>query len=237
MEVVFDHLEVALIGPGLRIEHDDGAGEQVVTDAILIGEVWRRIAARDVQQTGGRIERVRSPGRTPGDREAVRGPPGVRRFGRWIWCLRAAREISVALRYHVELPDNVAVLRVERVHAALDTLVVTAGVANENEALPRDRCRWHRLTPGGIRDGGCPQALTGLCRVRQHAAVGGAAIHAAVKPGEATVDFERAGGEILVSAPVLRAGIRIDREGIVLGRREQCAFDLHEAGLKTTLFA
>src|SRR4029077_16405696 len=67
--------------------------------------------------------------------------------------------------------------------------------------------------------------------------VGGAAIQAAVKPGEAAVDLERAGGELLVRTPVLCAGVRIDREGVVLGRCEQRVVDLHEAGLETGLFA
>src|SRR4029077_6016968 len=198
MEIVFDHLEMALIGPGLRIEHYYGVGEQIVPAAVLVREVRRWIAARDVQQSGGRIERVRGPGPTAGNRETVRGLPGVCRLGRRVGCLRATREVSLALRLHVELPDDMAVLRVERIHSALDTLVVTAGVANENEALPRYRCRRHGLTPDGIRDSGRPQTLAGLCLVRQHAAVGGAAIQAAVKPGEAAVDLERAGGELLV---------------------------------------
>src|SRR4029077_20461729 len=109
---------------------------------------------------------------------------------------------DVALRHHVELPHDVPVLRIERVHAALDTLVVAAGVADEDETLPPDRCRRHRLTLGGICNAGRPQALSGSGVVRQHAPVGGAAIPATVEPGEATVDLEHAESKFLVPPPV-----------------------------------
>src|SRR5580700_8393164 len=102
---------------------------------MLIHKVRRRVAARDVQQAGDGVEAVGSPGRAPGDREAVRVLPGARQFGPGTGCLRAAREVSIALRHHVELPDDMAVSRIKRVHTALDALVVAAGVADEDQTL------------------------------------------------------------------------------------------------------
>ena len=47
MEVVFDQLEVALIGTGLRIEHDDGVAEILAGESVLHHPL-RRIAVSAV---------------------------------------------------------------------------------------------------------------------------------------------------------------------------------------------
>jgi hypothetical protein len=81
------------------------------------------------------------------------------------------------------------------------------------------------------------QAIAGLRLVGEDATVAAAAEYAAVEPGDAAIDLEHAGFERFVRTPDFLAGVRIDREGVLLGGTEQQTVDLDEAGLEAGLLA
>ena len=93
-----------------------------------------------------------------------------------------------------ELPDDLAGLRVERVHAPLAALEVSARIADEDEAVPGNRGRRHRLAAFRVRDGRFPDSLAGLEVIGQHPPVLGAAKQHAVQVGGARLAGRRLGG-------------------------------------------
>ncbi len=78
----------------------------------------------------------------------------------------------------------------------------------------------------------CPQPLAGLEVVGQHLSVLGAAKEHAVPVGGATVDPQNARRDVLVGAPVLGAGRRIEREDVELGGADQRPVHHDQAGFE-----
>lgn len=55
MPILGHKLEVVLVSPGLGVEHDNRAGIKIASLARAGREVWRRIAAGDVQFPSDRV--------------------------------------------------------------------------------------------------------------------------------------------------------------------------------------
>ncbi len=190
--VLFHDLEVVLVVARLGVEHDDRVGEKILAFARPRGEVGGRVASRDVQQTVLDIERVRGPGPAAADGNAWRVVPGLRVERRL--AQRASHDVALRLGHEEELPDDLAGLSLERVDLALATLVVSAGIADVDEAIPCDRRRRYRLAAFRVADRRLPHLLARLEIEGQHPTVLGAAKQQAVHVGGATVGRKEAPG-------------------------------------------
>ena len=131
-----------------------------------------------------------------------------------------------------ELPDDLAGLRVERVHVPLAALEVAARIADEDEAVPGDRRRRHQLATFRVRDRRFPHSLAGLEVIGQHPPVLGAAKQHAIQVGGAAVGRQKAGRVVLARAPILGAGRRVEGENIEFGRADQSVLHHDQAGLE-----
>jgi hypothetical protein len=107
---------------------------------------------------------------------------------------RSADHVALGFGNQKELPDDLAGLRVEREHVPFPTLEVAARIADEDEAVPGNRCRRHRLAMFRVRDRRFPNSLAGLEVISQHPPVLGAAEQHAVQIGGASVGGQKGGG-------------------------------------------
>ena len=145
---------------------------------------------------------------------------------------RSADRVALDFGNEKELPDDLAGLRLEREHVALAALEVPARIADEDEAVRRDRGRRHRLAMFRVRDCRFPNSLAGLEVIGQHPPVLGAAKQHAVHVGGASVGRQKGGGIVLVRSPILGASRRVERENIELGRADQSVIHHDQTGLK-----
>ena len=133
--------------------------------------------------------------------------------------MRSAGRVARGFGHQIEFPDDLAGLCVERIHAPLHALVVSAGIADEDEAVPGDRGGRCRLAEFRVRDCRFPNSLAGFEVVSQHPPVLGAAKQQAVHVGGAAIDRQKAGGfVVLMRAPILVAIGGVERENIVFGQ-------------------
>src|SRR5262249_28665953 len=142
-------LEMVLVSAGLGVEDNDGAGEEIVALADTVVEVGRGIADRHIQEPGGRVQSGGSPVSPATDGSARNVFPGrdVERGS----ALRPANRIAFDLGHEIEFPNDPAGLGLERVNAPFSALEVAARVADEDEAVPGDRRRWHTLALCPVR--------------------------------------------------------------------------------------
>src|ERR1700722_14623885 len=130
---------MVLVSAGFGVEDNDGAGEEIVSLADAVIEVGPGIADGHIQKPRGWVQSRRSPGSPSADRSTRHVFP--RRIVERRGTLRPANSIAFDLGYEEELPHNLAGLGVERVHVPFAALEVSAGVADEDEALPGARRR------------------------------------------------------------------------------------------------
>jgi hypothetical protein len=130
------------------------------------------------------------------------------------------------------LPHDFAGLGVERVHVPFGALEVSAGVADEDEALPGDRCRGHVFALFHVCDRRLPEPLARLEVIGQHAPVVCPTEQSPVEVGRAPIGRQNVGRIFLVRAPVLAAGRGVDRENIEFGRTDERALHHDQAGLE-----
>ena len=227
-------LKLKSVVPGLCVEHDDRVGIEILALARADCEIGSRIAAGDVQQPGFWVERVRGPGSAAADRYAGRVFPG-RRVERAL-ALRSADDVALGLGNQKEFPDDLAGLRVERVHATLGALEVSARIAHEDEPVPGNRCCRHDLVQFRVRDGRFPNSLAGLEVIGEHPAVLGAAKQHAVQVGGTAIRRHNVERIVLVRSPIQRAGRRVEREDVEHGRADQCVFHHDQTGLEGAVF-
>src|SRR5262249_1799412 len=95
---------------------------------------------------------------------------------------------------------------------------VAAGIADEDNAVPGDGSRRHRLAMFRVRDGCFPHVLAGVEIVSKDPSVLGAAKQHAVRVGDAAVHWNNAGGIVLDRSPVFGACRRVQRERLGTGR-------------------
>src|SRR5271165_6116436 len=148
---------MVLVSAGLGVEDHDGAGEEIVSLAYAVVVVGRGIANGYIQEPSGRVQSRRRPGSPAADRNAGHVFPSriVERRG----ALRPANDIAIGLGHEEELPDNLAGLGVERVHVPFAALEVSAGVADEDEAVPGDRRRRYVFALFRVPDRRLPEPL------------------------------------------------------------------------------
>ena len=147
--------------------------------------------------------------------------------------MRPADRVAIGFGHQIEFPDDVAGLGVERVHAPLSALFVAPGIADEDETVPGDRRSGHGLALLWIGDRGLPAPPAGLEIIGQHSSVLGTAKQHAVQVGGTPVQRQNVRREVLVRAPILTAGRRVDRENIVFGRADERTLDHDQTGLET----
>jgi hypothetical protein len=111
-------------------------------------------------------------------------------------------------------------------------LEVSASVADEDEALPGDRCRRHVFAFFRVPDRRLPEPLAGYEVIGKHAPVLGPTEQPAVEVGGAAIGRQNVGRIFLVRAPVLGAGRGVDRENIEFGRTDERALHHDQAGLE-----
>src|SRR6185437_1871135 len=186
MPVLGHKLEVIPISSSLGIEHNDRAGIEIRTLARAGREVWRWIAAGHIKEPGLRVQSIGSPGGAAGDRRARRVLPC--RHIEWRRALWSASWVAHGFWDQIEFPDNPAGLCIERIHASLHALVVSAGIADEDQAIPGDRSGRCRFAEFRVRDRRFPNALASFEVVSEYPPVLSAAIQQAIHVGSAAVD-------------------------------------------------
>ena len=223
-------LEMVLVSAGLGIEDNDGAGEEIVPLADAVVVVGRGIADGHIQEPRSRVQGRRGPGSPAADRSAGRVFPSriVERRG----AQGPANYIALGLGHEEELPHNLAGLGVERVHVPFAALEVSAGVADEDETLPGDRCCRHIFGLFRVPDRRLPEPLASFEVIGQHAPVLCAAEQHAVEVRRAPIGRQKVGRIFLVRAPVLGAGRRVYRENIEFGCADERALDHQKTGLE-----
>ncbi len=202
-EVVMHFLEVPAVLAGRGVDRDDRRRVEVVARAVRAVVVGARVARREVDEPELRIDGGRLP-----DGAAAVLPRVVR--------LRPAVVARLAgPRYRVERPDQPAVLRVERLHAAARA-AVAAREADDHLAVVVDRRGRDRevLLPALGRD--VPERLAGRAIERDEPRVEPADEHlvaahrdAAARP--AATDRREAGVEVRGVLPEDLAAV--DRHG------------------------
>jgi len=222
------HFEVALVGPGRRVEYDHRAGVEIRAFAWAGREIGRRIPAGDIQLFPGRVQRIRRPGCAARDRchRLVR----PRRCIEWCRRLRSASWIAQLSRHQKKFPDDLACPGVERVDASLHALAVSTRVAHEDQAVPGDRRSGRRLAELCVRYGRLPQPSAGFEIVGQHSSVRATAIETTVEIGSAAIAVENPVCVVLVRSPILSTSGRIDRKDVMVCCTDQRAVHYNWAG-------
>ena len=115
---------------------------------------------------------------------------------------------------------------------AFPALEVAARIADEDQAVPGDRGRRHRLAMFRVRDSRFPHPLASLEVIGQHSPVLGAAKQHAVQVGGASVGRQKGRRIVLVRAPIFGASRRVEGENIELGCADQRVVHHDQAGLE-----
>ncbi len=224
VEATVEHLDVVEHSPSSRVQRDDAVRVEIRSLAKPRHEIRRRVPGRNIEDSLLRIEREAAPHPSARRRRRARGR-GPRSAG----CARVGDDI--------EAPHLTAGCRVESVDVSAHTDVVAAGVADEYEAVPCDRCNR------------CTLALAHTkTDIPQHAARGGIecirvnpAVHAeetAVHVSHAVVVLQEAHGLVRAhGVPDFAAGRGVDRVRARVGRHVQHAADDHRSALHRHVLA
>src|SRR5258706_11294042 len=190
------------VNAGLGIEDDNRIRKQICARPHLFEEIRARIAARDVEQPLQRIERVGGPGGTARDRNAARIPPGRARDCLHALIVWGGRSL---VRDHVGFPRDLSGLGVERIHPTAALVAIAAGIADEDEAIPRDRRRRYGFALLPVGDSLLPKLFSPRCVIGEDAAILRPAEQAPIQVSRAAVHRERP-LDVLMYAPFLLAG-------------------------------
>ena len=232
MPILGNDLEMTFVGARFGVELDDGAGIQIFSISLAEREIGRRIASRHVKDIAARIERVRSPGCPASNRLSRRRAPG--RAGERRWYLRSTLNVSVRFWDEGEFPDHLPRLGIERIHTSFYAFYIAAGIADEDNPVPDDRRGWYALASFWVGDTSVPYFFAGLEIIGKDAAVlRSPKQHIVIKRGTAAHALWRGRRVSFVDAPILLAGIGIDRKDIVFGREHERPFDLQQTGIET----